>query len=65
MTVLKRSARSPMRFDVKFNRPSRDSAGRPSASFRYSNRSALGIEDQERAGRALEGISGKRLTYQC
>jgi len=31
--------------------------------FRYSNRSALGIEDAERAERALEGIKGKRLTY--
>jgi len=31
--------------------------------FRYNNRSALGIEDQERAGRALEGMKGKRLTY--
>jgi transposase-like protein len=31
--------------------------------FRYNNRSALGVEDQERAGRALEGIKGKRLTY--
>ncbi len=31
--------------------------------FRYSNRSALGIEDQERAGLALEGMKGKRLTY--
>ncbi|MGQ7790794.1 IS1595 family transposase [Faunimonas sp. B44] len=31
--------------------------------FRYNNRSALGVEDQERASRALEGIKGKRLTY--
>jgi transposase-like protein len=31
--------------------------------FRYSNRSALGVEDQERASRALLGITGKRLTY--
>ncbi|MGH6817411.1 MAG: IS1595 family transposase [Methylovirgula sp.] len=31
--------------------------------FRYSNRSALGIEDAERAVKALEGIAGKRLTY--
>lgn len=31
--------------------------------FRYSNRSALGIEDQERAGIALKGFVGKRLTY--
>ncbi len=32
--------------------------------FRYSNRSARGCEDQERASRALKGIQGKRLTYQ-
>jgi transposase-like protein len=32
--------------------------------FRYSNRSALGCEDQERARRAISGIVGKRLTYQ-
>jgi ISXO2-like transposase domain len=31
--------------------------------FRYSNRSALGVEDQGRAHRALTGIAGKRLTY--
>lgn len=31
--------------------------------FRYSNRSALGIEDSERAEKALKGIEGKRLTY--
>jgi transposase-like protein len=31
--------------------------------FRYSNRSALGVEDQERAERALMGAKGKRLTY--
>ncbi len=31
--------------------------------FRYSNRSALGCEDVERAERALQGIVGKRLTY--
>ena len=31
--------------------------------FRYNNRSALGVEDVERATKALEGISGKRLTY--
>jgi transposase-like protein len=32
-------------------------------NFRYSNRSAVGIEDGERADRALKGIVGKRLTY--
>ena len=32
--------------------------------FRYSNRSALGVEDQERTNRALAGVAGKRLTYQ-
>lgn len=31
--------------------------------FRYSNRSALGVEDAERANKALQGIAGKRLTY--
>ncbi|WP_424360881.1 IS1595 family transposase [Methylocystis parvus] len=31
--------------------------------FRYNHRSKLGCEDQERASRALKGISGKRLTY--
>jgi len=32
-------------------------------SFRYNNRSALGIEDAERARNVLKGIEGKRLTY--
>lgn len=31
--------------------------------FRYSNRAAVGVDDTERAGRALAGIVGKRLTY--
>ena len=31
--------------------------------FRYNNRSGLGVEDIERADRALKGIEGKRLTY--
>jgi transposase-like protein len=31
--------------------------------FRYNNRVALGVDDQNRAGRALEGVKGKRLTY--
>jgi len=31
--------------------------------FRYNNRVALGVGDQERAGKALLGIVGKRLTY--
>jgi transposase-like protein len=31
--------------------------------FRYSNRSALGIDDAMRAHKALRGIEGKRLTY--
>lgn len=31
--------------------------------FRYSNRTALGVEDRERAEIALRGIVGKRLTY--
>ena len=32
-------------------------------SFRYSNRSGLGIEDGERAALIAKGIGGKRLTY--
>lgn len=31
--------------------------------FRYSNRSALGVKDGERAAKALMGTIGKRLTY--
>jgi transposase-like protein len=31
--------------------------------FRYSNRSALGVNDTERAHRAIKGAQGKRLTY--
>lgn len=31
--------------------------------FRYNNRVARGVEDVERAQRAVAGVSGKRLTY--
>jgi hypothetical protein len=31
--------------------------------FRYNNRSALGVEDRERARAALAGAAGKRLKY--
>jgi hypothetical protein len=31
--------------------------------FRYNNRIALGINDESRAEKALQGITGKRLTY--
>jgi transposase-like protein len=31
--------------------------------FRYSNRVALGVDDQKRAVLALQGVVGKRLTY--
>lgn len=31
--------------------------------FRYSNRSALGVEDEARATKAIRGIVGKRLMY--
>ncbi len=31
--------------------------------FRYNERSALGVDDKERAQRLLKGIVGKRLTY--
>ncbi len=33
--------------------------------FRYSNRIALGVDDQDRAQRALKGVVGKRLTYRA
>ncbi len=32
--------------------------------FRYSNRAALGVDDTARALTALQGVVGKRLTYQ-
>jgi transposase-like protein len=32
-------------------------------AFRWNTRSALGIEDTERASRMIQGASGKRLTY--
>ena len=32
--------------------------------FRYSNRVALGVDDQARADRILQGVKGKRLTYE-
>ncbi len=31
--------------------------------FRYSNRAQLGVEEAERATRAIKGAEGKRLTY--
>jgi hypothetical protein len=31
--------------------------------FRYNNRSALGVNDAERAEQLAKGIAGKRLTY--
>ena len=31
--------------------------------FRYNERIALGVDDVERAARALRGVVGKRLTY--
>jgi hypothetical protein len=31
--------------------------------FRYSNRAALGVEDQERVSKIVEGAKGKRLMY--
>jgi hypothetical protein len=31
--------------------------------FRYSNRIALGVDDQNRADKAIVGMVGKRLTY--
>jgi transposase-like protein len=31
--------------------------------FRYNNRTALGVDDAERAAKAIKGAAGKRLTY--
>jgi hypothetical protein len=31
--------------------------------FRYNTRAALGVDDQVRAVKALQGVTGKRLTY--
>ena len=31
--------------------------------FRYNNRVALGVDDAERATRAIQGAAGKRLMY--
>jgi hypothetical protein len=31
--------------------------------FRWSNRIALGVDDTERAAKALKGAEGKRLMY--
>lgn len=31
--------------------------------FRYSNRSKLGVEDEDRTARMIDGVVGKRLTY--
>jgi transposase-like protein len=33
--------------------------------FRYSNRIALGVDDQDRAQKAIVGATGKRLTYRA
>jgi hypothetical protein len=33
--------------------------------FRYSNRVALGVDDQARAEKAIKGATGKRLTYRA
>jgi transposase-like protein len=32
--------------------------------FRYSNRIAVGVDDKARADNALQGVRGKRLTYE-
>lgn len=31
--------------------------------FRYNEREALGVNDKDRMTRALQGVTGKRLTY--
>jgi len=32
--------------------------------FRYNNRMANGVHDEERAEKALQGLKGKRLKYE-
>jgi hypothetical protein len=32
--------------------------------FRYSQREKLGVDDEDRASRALLGAKGRRLTYE-
>jgi hypothetical protein len=32
--------------------------------FRYSNRTAKGVDDSARADKLLKGVAGKRLTYE-
>ena len=32
-------------------------------AFRYNNREALGVDDQQRAAQLIRGLGGKRLTY--
>jgi hypothetical protein len=67
MAAGRRSSRTIRPFPPPTRRADR---GRPDErylaefDFHYSNRSTLGIEDQERAQRALSGIVGRRLTYQ-
>lgn len=34
-------------------------------AFRWNNRVSLGVEDAERANRAIKGAEGKRLMYRC
>lgn len=31
--------------------------------FRYNHRVALGVNDEDRATRTIQGVAGKRLTY--
>jgi len=33
--------------------------------FRYNNRIALGVDDQDRADKAIKGMVGRRLTYRA
>jgi hypothetical protein len=35
----------------------------PEFDFRYNNRMALGVDDENRVDNLLRGIIGKRLTY--
>ena len=54
------SVRRPIQPEGPFVPVRRSSGG---FRFRYSNRIVLGVNDTERAHRAIKGAQGKRLTY--
>ena len=45
------------------NRPVRELSRLAEFDFRYNQRFALGIDDQQRTDKLLRGVSGKRIYY--